>query len=268
MRVEIAILFEESGEESQIFNTSTYMNRGLTGATIVSLALAAVGMQLQAQTPDDIAASILHARGGLARIHNLQTERMRGIVWAGDQQGSFVREVKRPAKMRMEITLDGKTAVQTYDGSSGWKLDGIAGNGQVRELSAEEKKRLAEEADLDGPFVDFLSKGVKIEVLDKEMLGPSLVWKLKVTLKSGETEVYYVESTGYYILLRQSTSGGKQGATTYNTLYKDFRRVEGVLFPFTVVSSLSGDDPAMMLQFEEIQLNGTIDDADFGKPSK
>ena len=239
-----------------------------TAAPVITLALAAIGLEIRAQTPDDIAAGIVHARGGAGRIQGIQTERMTGTVWIGDQQGSFIREVKRPGKLRMEITLGGKTTIETYDGATGWKVDGIAGNGQPQELSSAEKKILAEEADLDGPFVDFAGKGVRIEVLDKEMLGPSLVWKLKVTLKSGETEVYYVESTGCYILLRESTRPGAQGPTTYDTLYKDFRRVEGVLFPYTVVSSVNGGDPIMALRFGGIQLNGTIDDADFGKPGK
>lgn len=234
----------------------------------MTLALAAIGLELRAQTAEDIAACIVHARGGLGRIQNIQTERMTGTVWIGDQQGSFVREMKRPAKIRMEVTLGGKTAIETYDGKTGWKVDGIAGAGEVRELSPAENRTLAEEADLDGPFVDFAAKGTKIEVLDKEMLGPSLVWKLKLTLKSGKAEAYYVESTGCYILLRESTRGAAQQPATYDTLYKEFRRMEGILFPFTVVSSVNAGDPTMTLRFEDVQLNGTIDDADFGKPGK
>jgi hypothetical protein len=244
------------------------MWRGLKAIPVVGLGLAAIGMQLRGETPEDIAAGIVHARGGYARIHDLQTERMTGTVWIGDQQGSFVREVKRPEKIRTEITLGGKAMVETYDGTTGWKLDHIAGQGQARELSPEENKRLADEADLDGPFVDFASKGVMIEVLGKEMLGPSLVWKLKVTLRSGETEFYYVESTGYYILLRESPRASKDGIVTSDTLYKDFRRVEGVLFPFRVLSSFNAGVPGMTLELEGVQVNGTIDDADFGKPGK
>lgn len=232
---------------------------------VVWLALAGVA-SLQAETPENIAANIVYARGGMARIQNIQTERMIGTILVGDQQGSFVREVKRPGKVRMEVTLAGKTTVETYDGAVGWKLDGIAGNGTARHLSTDEKSRLAEEADVDGPFADFATKGTSIEALDKEWLGPSLVWKLKVALKSGETEFYYVESTGYYILLRENTRVSDNATTKSDTIYKDFRRVEGILFPFTVVSSTDKGDPATILQFQTIEVNRPISDSDFGLP--
>ena len=222
---------------------------------------------LRAETAQEIADGIVYARGGIARIQNIQTERMTGTVFVGDRQGSFVREVMRPDKVRMEITLDGKTTVTTYNGGAGWKLDGISGDGQARELSAADGKNMAEEADIDGPFADIAKQGTQIELLDKEMLGPSLVWKLKVTLKGRETGTYYVESTGHYILLRENTRSDGGKTITFDSIYKNFQRVEGVLFPFTVISSSQDSRRTMTLRFESIQINSTIDQADFGKPS-
>lgn len=222
---------------------------------------------LKAETGQEIAAGIVYARGGLARIQNIQTQRMTGTVSVGGEQGSFVREIKRPGKLRMEITLDGKTTIETYDGSAGWKLDGMAGSGPARALTSDEKKRLAAEADLDGPFIDFQAKGITIDVLDKEMLGPSLVWKLKVTFKSGETELYYVESTGYYILRRTSVRSGSEEAVTSDTLYKNFRRTEGVLAPFSVISFVNGGDSAMLLRIQSIELNIPLSDTEFARPA-
>lgn len=252
-----------NSEECRTPHTILYMRQYRKAGLVAWLALVGVA-SLWAETPENIAANIVYARGGMARIQNIQTERMIGTILVGDQQGSFLREVKRPGKIRMEITLGGKTTVETYDGAVGWKLDGIAGNGQARHLAADEKSRLAEEVDVDGPFADFATKGTRIEVLDKEMLGPSLVWKLKVTPKSGKAEFYYVESTGYYILLRENTHISKDGTTTSDTLYKDFRRVEGILFPFSVVSSSNKGGPAMTLQFQSVEVNRPISDSDFG----
>lgn len=238
----------------------------MSAAVCMGMAAAAIS-SLRAETAEDIAAGIVYARGGIARIGNIQTERMTGTILIGDRQGSFVREVMRPNKVRMEITMDGKALIKTYDGSAGWKLDSITGNSQALRLPDAEAKALADEADIDGPFLNFASKGTKIELLDKEMLGPSLVWKMHVTVKSGQTGLYYVESTGHYILLRESihTEGGQQ--TTFNTIYKNFRKVEGVLFPFTVVSSTQDGNRMMALQFETIQLNDPINNKDFEKPT-
>jgi len=37
-------------------------------------------------------------------------------------QLSFLMELQRPRKMRFELEFNGQTALQVYDGSSGWKL--------------------------------------------------------------------------------------------------------------------------------------------------
>lgn len=230
-----------------------------------SIGIAAVMItSLRAETAQEIAAGIVYARGGLARIQNIQTERMSGTVSVGDQQGFFVREIKRPGKARMEITLNGNTTVETYDGAVGWRLDGS--NKQARELTGNEKKQFAEEADLDGPFVDAEAKGTQMEAMAKEMLGESQVWKLKVALKSGATEFYYVESTGYYILRLTSIQNGKEEDVLSDTLYRSFRRVEGVLFPFSITSFLRGEEPATTLSVQSIELNVAINDADFERP--
>jgi outer membrane lipoprotein-sorting protein len=245
----------------------SYMKRRI--GAVISVGMAAITISgLRAETPQEIAAEIIYARGGLERIHNIQTERMAGTIFVDDQQGTFLREVKRPGKLRMEIELNGKVAITTYNGVTGWRLDELNGTGQAQALSSVEIKSLASEADIDGPFVNVEQKGTNINVVGPEMLGESLVDKMQVTLESGEKEVYYVESTGHYILLRENTRSVAGKTTVTATFYKNFQRVEGVLFPFIIASSTKAGGHAVTLQFESIQLNGTFDDSDFEKPAK
>ncbi len=219
----------------------------------------------ETETAQDLADGIIYARGGSARIQNIQTERMSGTLFVGDRQGTFVREIMRPNKIRMEVTIEGETTTMTFNGASGWKLNVTKGSDQPQPLNTVECKKMAEDADVDGPFLDFTVKNAQIELLDKEMLGPSLVWKLKVTRNNGDAECYYVESTGHYILMREKTSTQKGKSVTRDTVYKDFQHVEGVLFPFRIVS---GDqDSQTTLQFDKIQLNTPLDASEFEKPS-
>lgn len=243
------------------------MERCLKTASVLCLAMSGIAAPLQMPTPQDLADGILYARGGISRIQNIQTERMTGRVYVGDRQGTFIREVMRPNKIRMEITLGGETTITGFNGVAGWKRQVSAGGSQNTKLPPAENRKIAEDADIDGPFMSFSSKGILIELLDKEMLGPSVVWKVKVMPKTGGADLYYVESTGHYILMRETTRIQDGKPFLFDSIYKDFRRVEGVLFPFTIVSLTQGGGETTTLRFDNIQLNSPLNASEFEPPT-
>jgi hypothetical protein len=243
------------------------MERSLKAASVFCMAVSAIAAPLQMPTPQDMADGIVYARGGISRVQNIKTERMTGRAFVGDRQGTFIREVMRPNKIRMEITLGGETTITGFNGVAGWKRQVSASGSQNTKLTPEENKKMAEDADIDGPFISFASKGVIIELLDKEMLGPSVVWKVKVTSKTGGSDLYYVESTGHYILMRETTRIQNGKPLTFDSIYKDFRRVEDVLFPFTIISLEQEGRETTTLRFDNIQLNNPLNDSDFELPT-
>lgn len=218
---------------------------------------------LSAETAGEIADRIVFARGGRVRMQSIQTEKMSGRVFTeSEQMGSFIMEVKRPNKVRLEIDLGDTKVTKTYDGSNGWKISS-PGQATPQKTTETETKELIGEADIDGPFLDYDKKGTQIEVLDKELLGPSLVWKLKVSLKGGRVEYYYVESTGYMVLVREDLSGKDEQRGVSRQFYRDFRRVNHIPFPFTVVSETNDSETPVRLEFEKIELNSPEDDSRF-----
>ena len=231
---------------------------------IVLLTLSsAIPVTLSAETVEEIAGDIVFARGGQAKLASIQTERLTGQVIAGERQGSFVMELKRPNKIRMEIVLDGSKVVEASEGTSGWTVE--PGGSSPRKLNDSEAKQLAADMDIDGPFVDYQRKGTKIEMIDKEMLGPSLVWKLKLTRKSGDVEYYCIETTGHFVLARERTLDQNSSNVQF---YSDFRRVEDVLFPFDTTSQSSGPQGTLEFKVEKLDVNAVIDDAEFTEPTK
>jgi len=68
--------------------------------------------------------------------------------------------MKRPGKSRVEIEFAGKTAVQVYDGTNGWKLRPYLNRNDVEPFTAEEAKSEAGKT-LDGPLVDYAAKGTR-----------------------------------------------------------------------------------------------------------
>ncbi|HEY7305752.1 MAG TPA: hypothetical protein VH601_16620 [Bryobacteraceae bacterium] len=191
---------------------------------------------------------------------------MTGRIFSGGETGTFLMETKRPNKIRLEIDLGGTKLTKTYDGTTGWKLSS-PGQLTPQKITENETKELHGEADIDGPFLDYDKKSTQIEILGKEMLGPSLVWKLKVTLKDGRIEHYYVESTGYMVLMREESAGnGEQ--RLLRQFYRNFQRVDGIWFPFAVISQAEDSQEPIRLDFDKIEINVPEDDTRFNlKPN-
>lgn len=230
---------------------------------ICAVVCGALSISLYAESVGEIADRIVFARGGRARMQSIQTEKMSGrVVVDGNEAGSFVMELKRPNKIRLEVVLGGESVTKTYDGKTGWKVSS-PGQATPQKTTDTETKELIGEADIDGPFLDYDKKGTQIEILDKELLGSSLVWKLKVTLKDGRIEYYYIESTGYMVLVREEAAGKNEQQGLSRQFYRDFRRVDNVPFPFTIISETNDAEVPVRLEFGKIEINTPEDDSRF-----
>jgi outer membrane lipoprotein-sorting protein len=157
---------------------------------------------LSAQTADDVVNAYIKARGGLAKIRAVQTERLTGTVsFAQGVDGPFFVERKRPLKMRMEMNVNGLTLIRVYDGkSSGWMYNPFVPNAAVEPMKAPELQGIAEEADYDGPFVDYKAKGNQIEYVGKEDVEGKPAQKLKLTSKQGTVSYFFFDAaTGFVV---------------------------------------------------------------------
>src|SRR6185369_11258994 len=152
-------------------------------------------------------------------------------------------EWKRPERMRLEMTIQGKTMVQADDG-----------------------KDVIEQADMDGPLVDYKSKGNAVELVGKEDVDGSPAWKLKVTLKNGDTSYVYIDTeTGLNV--RETSKRKQQGSEIEIDSYLgNFKPVEGVLFPFSIENKVAGKS---MGQFtiDSVKANVPLDDKLFLMPA-
>ncbi len=56
---------------------------------------------------------------------------------------------------------------------------------------------MADQADIDGPLVDYKAKGHQVELVGKEKVEGSDAYKLKVTKKDGDVEYYFLDADSY-----------------------------------------------------------------------
>jgi len=229
------------------------------------LVLAAVlAAPAAAQTVDEVIAKSFEARGGLDKLKAVQSVRMTGKMTMGPMELPMVIELKRPASLRMDVTVQGALAVQAYDGTTAWAISPM---GQAERVPSEAAKQMAAQADLDGPLVDYGAKGLQVELLGKEKVEGSDAFKLKVTRKGGDVEYYFLDA-GSWLPVRvegkQTVRGTEiEGEGTIG----DYKEVAGFLWPHSIRNGAKGRPEKQTITIEKIEVNPAIDDARFKMPA-
>src|SRR6185295_9489540 len=124
----------------------------------VSLGLAATAA---AQTVDEIVDKNLKAKGGLEILRATNSVRMTAKV--NDQMPMTIL-AKRPNLFRREVVMAGQSIVQASDGTTLW----IRQPGAPASAVPNPPEALKREGEFDGVFVDYKSRGTKIELAGKE----------------------------------------------------------------------------------------------------
>ena len=222
---------------------------------------------LSAQTVDEIIAKSIQARGGMDKIKAVQSVRSSGTMNLGggmEAPGSLIQ--KRPNMARLEFTVQGLTAIQAYDGKDAWQVMPFMGKKDPELMSADEKKEMEEDADIDGDLVDYASKGSKVELLGKDKLEGTDVYKLKVSLKNGDVKTIYLDADSF-LEIREETKRTVRGTEReIESSLGDYKEVNGLMFPFAIESGLKGSQETEKLTLSKIELNVPVDDSLFKMP--
>jgi outer membrane lipoprotein-sorting protein len=226
-----------------------------------------------AQTVDELIAKHLEALGGKDKIKSVNTLRMSGkmMMGAGHMGGQSMEapitlEKARPNKMRRDFTIQGMTGSMAFDGQNGWAVMPFMGKNEPEPLAGDDLKQLEDAADFDGALVDFKEKGHQVELVGKEDLDGSPVYKLKVTKKNGEVEYHYLDADQYLEVKvegKRKTHGQEvEGATTLG----NYKEVSGLMFPFSVEISQQGGPGGTTITFDKIEVNPDVPASRFDMP--
>lgn len=233
--------------------------------TIAAAILAAA--PAAAQTADEIIAKNLAAKGGLEKLRAVKTIRMTGKMTVGPGiEAPIVLEIKRPNSMRMDFTIQGMVGSQAYDGASGWSLMPFGGSKVPQQMTAEEATLAEEQADIDGPLIDYKAKGNTVELLGKENVEGADAYKLKVTLKNGVVRTMYIDAEHFLEIKEESKRTIRGTEMEMETIVGDYKEVDGLMLPHSVDAGAKGSPQRQKLVIEKIEINVPIDDARFKMP--
>ncbi|MDP9267659.1 MAG: outer membrane lipoprotein-sorting protein [Acidobacteriota bacterium] len=234
---------------------------------VVLALLIALPLVAQDLTADQIIAKNIEARGGMAKLKAVKTMKATGKMMVGPGiEAPVIVYQRRPDQMRMEITVQGLTLVQAYDGKTGWAIVPFQGKKDAEQMTADDVKEVKEQADIDGALVDYKLKGHKVELLGKDKVEGSDAYKLKLTRANGDVETIYVDADSFLEVKTEGkrTIRGTEMETDSNI--GDYKEVDGLIVPFSIDSGAKGRPERQKITVEKYEFNVPVDAAMFVMP--
>jgi hypothetical protein len=233
------------------------------------IAPAEFAQEQKTPTVDELVAKNVEAKGGTDALRALQSLRLTGklVVNQGQIEFRYVETKKRPGEIRSEATLQGMTAIQTYDGKEGWKVSPFQGRKEPEKMSADEAKSLIEDAEIEGPLFDWKAKGSSVDYLGTEDVDGTLAHKLKVVRKNGDVNFVYLDPD-HFLEIRIVSQRIEHGAQVeVETDLGDYEKVGGVFIPFSEEAGNKGSPDKQKTVIEKGEANVAVDDAVFRFPA-
>ncbi|HEV8267665.1 MAG TPA: outer membrane lipoprotein-sorting protein [Thermoanaerobaculia bacterium] len=219
---------------------------------------------LPAQTADEIVAKYVAKIGGMPKLEAIQTLKKTGkYTGGGGFEARVVEENKRPNMIRQEFVLQGMVGVTAYDGKEGWKIEPWQGKKDVEPLGEEEMKAILEDADFDGPLVHSKEKGNSVELAGTEPVEGTDAYKLKVTLKNGDVQYFFVDTEDFVPIKVEKKRMIRGAERESETSLGDYKEVAGVYFPHSFEFGQKGSPNRQKVVYDKIEANVPLDDSLF-----
>lgn len=216
------------------------------GNKVARPAMASVDSNMSVQ---DVYKKYIDAVGGVDAVSKVNSVKYEGSASLQGQKLDMVMVKTSKGQFMQDIMMMGNSmSKQAFNGTSGY----MVAQGQRKDFDETEIAKVKEEAVI---FMELGSNAGKIAGADNVNGEDAVI----VEMPSGK-KVYYSQKTG--LKLKESVTNEAGGQTvTVNTYFKDYKEVNGVMFPMT----LSQDFGPMSLDFvmSKVLVNEGVTDADF-----
>jgi outer membrane lipoprotein-sorting protein len=179
----------------------------------------------------------------------------------------FMNYQKRPDKIRFELEIQGNKMLRVFDGQAGWAVAPWSGSMDPQDMTPDEVKAMKEQTDFEGLLYNWKEKGHKVELIGKEDMQGTPVYKIKAILADGNVETHYIDAENF-VTLKVSSVTKIQGNDVESDSYpSNYKEVQGVLMPFAMESKYNGETGERLV-IEKYEINTDMNDSLFVKPAK
>jgi len=235
---------------------------------VLLLAVLCSNLSAFSQTADELVNKNIEAKGGMDKIKAIKTWRITGKLIGGGITATTGQENMRPNLVRETFSLQGMTAVQAYDGSTGWQIRPFSGRKDPEFMGEDDVRDLLIDSDFDGPLVDYRAKGNVVEYLGHDIVDGDDTLRLKVTLKNGDIIYYYLDPDTY-LEIRKETQEFIRGSVRESVSdLGSYKPIAGVMYPFSIASGPKNDPSSWQtVTIEKIEVNVPMERSEFAVPA-
>jgi outer membrane lipoprotein-sorting protein len=246
--------------------------------TVLSLVAVVLGsFATQAQTADEIIANYLENTGGKAKWEAVKGVKMTAKMNMQGMELPLSMIKLKDGRQFSSATFQGMEIKQeVYDGKDLWSTNFQSMKAEKSDAESTENFKANVGLDFPDPFLNYASKGFKVELIGKETVEGSETFKIKLIKKpikvdGVETEnadFYYFDAESFVPLVVESEikSGPAKGMISQSK-FSDYQEVNGLMFPFSLSSGAKGQPGGQTITFTTIELDPAVDDAVFAFPA-
>ena len=233
----------------------------LSVAAVAWVASASFEQTAKAPAVDEIIAKHIEARGGVEKLKSLQSLRTVGTLSLGQRgDAQLTREIKRPNMVRTDLAFGQATLVHAYDGKEGWQ---IGPDGKVTALAGDDLANAKQDADIEGPLVDYKSKGNKVELVGQTTIGDSRCFNLKVSYPNGDATFECLDTKTYLVI---GSRVERHGEVQVEAVLSNYRSYGGIQFAGNSDIKQAGSTDMIHYKLEKVEINPPIDNTRFQAP--
>ena len=231
---------------------------------VLLLVVVCFNLHAKSQTADELVNKNVEAKGGMDKIKAINTWRMTGKLIGGGITATAGQENMRPNLVRETFSLQGMTAVQAYDGATGWQIQPFGGRKDPELMGDDDMRDLLIDSDFDGPLVDYKAKGNTVEYLGHDIVDGDDAFRLKVTLKNGDIVYYYLDPDTYLEIHKETQEFIRGSVRESASDLGSYKPIGGVMYPFSIASGPKNDPTSWQtVTVEKIEVNVPLDASDF-----
>ena len=210
----------------------------------LALLMASAAGSAQSFTAEQLVAKNLAARGGQAALDAIKSIQFEGrALEPGDFELKFKQVMKRQPQgdaVRMDLTVQGLTLVQAYDGNNGWKINPFAGRRDAERMSADEARSMGDQALVSGVLLGAVAAKSRVTYAGTEDFDGTQAYKLKIVQSDGDEYVYLLDPDTFLEI--KTVESRRVRGTLQVTDYElgDYEKVAGVYYPMSIDSWTDG----------------------------
>jgi hypothetical protein len=207
------------------------------------------------------------AYGGFGDANSLSSLSVEGTIEQDGQTFDFFMRKKRPDSFRYRLSNASNSVVTGYNGSSAWLRTTTNGEVSITELDGQAASVIREQARFDSPLFRYLERSEdELELLERTTFEGHSVYLIEVRVLGRGLFHYYLESEAAHVLRRDQLDADT-GAILVQTLYRDYREVDGYPFAYEVETLIDGQRVSLA-KINSIDVNPGILSFYFEQPSR